>query len=126
MANEAGAFDAADVFDAISSKLIRRHPHVFGDAVADDPDAVVRTWNTVKQAEPGKEDRGRRAPIDELPASMPITLKIADIEQDNGDSLSDDDADVIAGRVAADLQRLARSGRALDDAIERAYRILLR
>ena len=42
MANEAGDFDASDVFDAISSKLIRRHPHVFGDAVANDPDAVIK------------------------------------------------------------------------------------
>ncbi len=89
MANEAGSFDAADVFDAISTKLIRRHPHVFGDVVANDPDAVIQTWNKVKQSEPGKENRGQREPIDELPVSMPITLKISDVEKPDGSTLDE-------------------------------------
>jgi tetrapyrrole methylase family protein / MazG family protein len=123
MANENGDFDAADVFDAISSKLIRRHPHVFGDVVAKDPAAVLRTWDAVKQSEPGKEDLAQRAPIDKLPASMPASLKIAEIETPDGSSV---DADTLSREIAERMVALARAGVDIDRAVERAYRILER
>jgi tetrapyrrole methylase family protein / MazG family protein len=123
MANENGDFDAADVFDAISSKLIRRHPHVFGDVVAKDPAAVLRTWDAVKQSEPGKEDLAQRAPIDKLPASMPASLKIAEIETPDGSSV---DADALSREIAERMVALARAGVDIDRAVERAYRILER
>ena len=123
MANENGDFDAADVFDAISSKLIRRHPHVFGDVVANDAAAVLRTWDSVKQSEPGKEDLAQRAPIDKLPASMPASLKIADLEASDGSTA---DADTIGREIAERMVTLARAGIDIDRAVERAYRILER
>jgi hypothetical protein len=92
--------------------------------IATDPDAVIQTWNSVKRAEPGKENRGQRAPIDELPASMPITLKLAEVEKVDGSVLSDADSEAISFRIASDLQKLARAGVPLDSAIERAWRIL--
>ena len=67
IANEEGTFDIADVFEAVSSKLIRRHPHVFGDAVANDPESVIRTWEAVKATEPGKADRPNKDPYEKLP-----------------------------------------------------------
>lgn len=51
IASETGRFDFDDIAAAICTKLIRRHPHVFGDAVADDPDAVLAQWETIKAAE---------------------------------------------------------------------------
>lgn len=51
MAEEQGAFAFADVAAAISDKMVRRHPHVFGDADRDDADAVARSWETIKRAE---------------------------------------------------------------------------
>ena len=123
MANENGDFDAADVFDAISSKLIRRHPHVFGDVVANDAAAVLRTWDSVKQSEPGKEDLAQRAPIDKLPASMPASLKIADLEASDGSTA---DADSVGREIAERMVTLARAGIDIDRAVERAYRILER
>src|SRR6266436_5437596 len=44
MAEEAGAFDFADVVETLANKLIRRHPHVFGDARDLSPDAVKALW----------------------------------------------------------------------------------
>jgi tetrapyrrole methylase family protein/MazG family protein len=123
IANEAGQFDAADVFEAISTKLIRRHPHVFGNVVAKDPEAVIRTWNAVKQSEPGWGDRRERAPIDTLPASMPISLKIARLEAASGDAV---DVDRVAEEIANGMVALARAGVDVDRAIEQAYRILKR
>lgn len=51
MAEEQGAFAFDDVASAIADKMVRRHPHVFGDAGADDADAVKRSWESIKQAE---------------------------------------------------------------------------
>src|SRR5580698_7601805 len=44
MAKDEGYFDIADVAQGLTSKLVRRHPHVFGEVVADDADAVLRNW----------------------------------------------------------------------------------
>ncbi len=51
MANEAGHFDLADVARGIADKMVRRHPHVFGDAGVADAAAVVRNWEAIKAAE---------------------------------------------------------------------------
>lgn len=51
MAKEAGLFDFADVAHAISDKMLRRHPHVFGDESYDDLDAQKQGWEDIKQAE---------------------------------------------------------------------------
>ncbi len=51
IANETGAFDFDDIASAICEKLIRRHPHVFGDSDADNPEAVLRQWEEIKSQE---------------------------------------------------------------------------
>jgi ATP diphosphatase len=51
MAQEAGYFEFADVAHAISEKMLRRHPHVFGDVRYDDLDAQKRAWGDIKAAE---------------------------------------------------------------------------
>ncbi len=57
IAREAGRFDMRDVIAGITEKLIRRHPHVFGDAAAETAEEVTRRWDAIKQAERG----GQRA-----------------------------------------------------------------
>ena len=63
MAREAGEFDVADVIRGITTKLIRRHPHVFGDSSAGDADEVALEWESIKQDE--------RQPGDSLLSSVP-------------------------------------------------------
>src|SRR5436190_18923925 len=48
MASEAGLFDITDSLTAITQKLIRRHPHVFGDVEANTPDQVLTNWDAIK------------------------------------------------------------------------------
>jgi MazG family protein len=55
MAQEAGNFDLDDVARGICDKLVRRHPHVFGESVAGDPDAVLKQWDEIKRAEKGDQ-----------------------------------------------------------------------
>ena len=70
---EAGTFDVGDVADAISDKLERRHPHVFGDGAVTAADAatVVRNWAAIKAQE--KLDKGgvRKSALDGVPQAMP-------------------------------------------------------
>jgi len=74
MAEEQGAFAFGDVVEAITAKLIRRHPHVFGDKRADDPQAVKGLWEEIKALErQAKAAAGRPAPQGTL-AGVPVTL----------------------------------------------------
>ncbi len=57
IASETGAFDFDDIAAAICEKLIRRHPHVFGDSVAETPDAVLGQWGKIKEAEKNSGNR---------------------------------------------------------------------
>ena len=60
MAEEQGAFDFGDVIAAITGKLLRRHPHVFGDARALAPAAIEGLWERIKAEERGEKERARR------------------------------------------------------------------
>lgn len=51
IASESGRFDIGDVANAICEKLIRRHPHVFGEATAETPEAVLTQWDAIKAGE---------------------------------------------------------------------------
>jgi len=70
---EEGAFTLNDVAEALTEKLIRRHPHVFGDAVADSSGQVLSNWEAIKQTEKGKKPD--RSAIDGVPAALPALLK---------------------------------------------------
>jgi len=76
MAEEQGAFDFGAVVEAITRKLIRRHPHVFGEASARAPKEVEGLWERIKAEE--KAERGRVADSDRQPtgalAGVPVNL----------------------------------------------------
>jgi nucleoside triphosphate diphosphatase len=71
MAQEQGAFDFGDVVEAITAKLVRRHPHVFGDAGSQTTAAVNSLWERIKAEE--KAARGRPEETGAL-AGVPVTL----------------------------------------------------
>jgi MazG family protein len=57
LAEETGAFTIADVIESIHSKMVRRHPHVFGEAQAKDSAAVLKNWEQIKAAERAQTNR---------------------------------------------------------------------
>jgi MazG family protein len=57
LAEETGAFGMADVIESVHSKMIRRHPHVFGDAKADTSAAVLKNWEQIKAEERAGETK---------------------------------------------------------------------
>jgi nucleoside triphosphate diphosphatase len=78
MASEAGFFTLADVAASLNAKLVRRHPHIFGDVDAADAGAVLRNWEQIKQAEKkasAPEDAHAKPMLDDIPRSMPAVLE---------------------------------------------------
>jgi MazG family protein len=67
---ERGAGDLAQVAEHCRQKLIRRHPHVFGDTEVADAGEVLRNWDTIKSTEPGRE----RGVFGEVPENLPALL----------------------------------------------------
>ena len=67
---ERGAGDLAAVAEHARQKLIRRHPHVFGEAEADSAAAVLRNWDAIKRDEPGREE----GVFAEVPENLPALL----------------------------------------------------
>jgi nucleoside triphosphate diphosphatase len=79
MAQEQGAFDFADVVETLTEKLIRRHPHVFGDARELSPDAVKGLWERIKAEEKALRARtrgsnGNSKAADGALSGVPVTL----------------------------------------------------
>ena len=66
LAAEAGAFDVDEVAEGIRRKIVHRHPHVFGDVVADEVGEVLANWEELKNAE-----KQRESLMDDIPTALP-------------------------------------------------------
>jgi MazG family protein len=71
---EAGAFEFADVADAISDKLVSRHPHVFGDSVVKDAEGVLVQWAALKREEKRKKGGGKSV-LEGVPRELPALAR---------------------------------------------------
>jgi uncharacterized protein YabN with tetrapyrrole methylase and pyrophosphatase domain len=75
LARERGAFDFETVARAMTEKLLRRHPHVFGEATARTVDAVWAQWDQIKKAEKAGTARERTSILDGVPKHLPSLLR---------------------------------------------------
>lgn len=73
MAEEQGAFDIHDVATAISDKMIRRHPHVFGDHAYENLSAQVAGWEALKAQE--RHAKAKTGVLDDVPAGLPALTR---------------------------------------------------
>jgi tetrapyrrole methylase family protein/MazG family protein len=69
MFEQEGSFSVGDALNGIADKLMRRHPHVFGDAVAETPDAVLRQWDEIKVKVEGR--RRKDSLLDAVSRALP-------------------------------------------------------
>ena len=87
IAEASGTFDVSDVMRAEMTKLVRRHPHVFGDEVVGGTGDVVRNWEAVKRAErrEARSASGADAPppsaLDGVPAALPALLQAERVQE---------------------------------------------
>jgi MazG family protein len=75
MAREAGSFDFADVAGAIADKMIRRHPHVFGEAQVRTADEQTQAWETLKARERSAKTSGADSVLDGVAISLPALTR---------------------------------------------------
>lgn len=73
IADQCGEFDISDVTSAICNKMISRHSHIFGDAVADTSEAVLKNWDLIKKAEKGQQTQAEV--LRNVPKSMPALMR---------------------------------------------------
>lgn len=69
MAEQTDTFSVEDVIYAIQEKLIRRHPHVFGDEVAEDEEQVAENWESIKM------DEGKQSVLEGIPKQLPALIR---------------------------------------------------
>lgn len=75
--DEKGQFDIADVCDALNTKLIFRHPHVFGNVKVNDTDEVLQNWEALKLKEKG----GNKTVLSGVPKALPAMIKADRIQE---------------------------------------------
>lgn len=76
IARQAGEFDVDDVAEDIVAKLIRRHPHVFGDLEVDSADQVLLNWERIKA-----EEKGEHAVDERIPPTLPALARAAKVQR---------------------------------------------
>ncbi len=105
IAEEAGTFQAADVIQKINDKLVRRHPHVFGDATASDAREVEQQWEKLKEAE-----GTRRSRVEGIPKDLPA-LAAAQLTQDRvaRDGFEWDDISGVLDKVSEEVEELKQA-----------------
>lgn len=74
IASEKGEFDIADVMHAICDKLVERHPHIYGDVVANDEETVKANWEKIKLKS------GNKSVLEGVPKSLPAMIKAIRIQ----------------------------------------------
>ncbi len=101
IASEQNAFTITDVLDSINEKLIRRHPHIYGDVVANDAETVKNNWEKIKMTE------GRKSVLSGVPGSLPAMVKAYRIqEKARGVGFDWDNAMQVWEKVQEELEEL--------------------
>lgn len=79
IAKENGQFDMNDVVNGISSKMVNRHRHVFGDEVAETPEDVLKIWEEVKKEEKGQKTQTKV--LKSIPANLPALMRSYKVQE---------------------------------------------
>lgn len=81
LAKERGDFDFAEVVQILSDKLVRRHPHVFGELKLDGAAAVEKKWDELKKEEKGEQAVAQEGGLGRMPRHLPALIKAEKIQK---------------------------------------------
>lgn len=110
IASEEGRYTIWDVIWEVYEKLVRRHPHVFGDVLAETPEKVLKNWEAIKQ----REEEGRSV-LDGVPSSLPALLKAQRVQTKAGRVGFDwEEAEGALEKAREEFQELERTTKAGD------------
>jgi MazG family protein len=108
MASEQDLFTIDDALDAINAKLIRRHPHVFGDGDAQTSDDVKRRWDQIKKEEKAERGEQHKSMLDTVPRAMPALVEAQQISSKAAHAGFDwDHIDQVFEKMHEELNELA-------------------
>lgn len=114
IATQAGDFEMGDVLSHINRKLVRRHPHVFGDTIVADAREVERNWERIKEEERLEAGQGReeakKSPLDGIPKELPA-LTFAQLMQDRVGQAGFEWEDIsgVLDKVAEEVEELRQA-----------------
>jgi tetrapyrrole methylase family protein/MazG family protein len=125
LAEDAGEFVIEDVMASIGAKLVRRHPHVFGETSVEDADEVLRNWETLK-----KDERGDDPLLDHVPKAMPALAQAQSVQSRAAKAGFGEVTPAAVAIADADtlgdlLFRIVAAARALDLDAEEALRMAI-
>ncbi|HVI29090.1 nucleoside triphosphate pyrophosphohydrolase [Hansschlegelia sp.] len=127
MAEERGAFGFGDVVEGVTRKLIRRHPHVFGEARDLAPEAIARLWSAIKAQEKaekaaarGGRDDGHASLLDGIALTLPGLTRAVKLQEKAATVGFDwDDVALVIGKVREEADEVAEAVASGDrDAVE--------
>jgi ATP diphosphatase len=115
MAEEQGLFDFSDVVQAVTDKMIRRHPHVFGgEGAAKDAEGQKLAWEALKAAERAKkatDGKARASILDDVPLALPALLRAEKLQRRASSVGFDwDDAAKVVQKIAEEAQEVVDAG----------------
>jgi MazG family protein len=112
MASEEGHFRIGDSLDAICEKLIRRHPHVFGEGSAKTADDVKQRWAEIKSEEKKKKGEQPKTLLGSVPRNLPALVEAQQIaSKAAGVGFDWDNADQVLEKLHEELDELAEARR---------------
>ncbi len=99
IASEQQQFDITDVLNSLCEKLIVRHPHIYGDVIAEDEEAVKKNWEQIKL------QQGNKSVLEGVPSSLPSLVKAARIQEKvRGVGFDWDDKSQVWAKVEEEMQ----------------------
>lgn len=117
MAAEQGDFSITDSLRAINEKLIRRHPHIFGDAEARTADDVKQRWDQIKAEEKATRGETPNGQLDGVPRAMPALLEATELTRRAAQVRFDwDGPEPVLAKLHEELDELAQARRQADHA----------
>lgn len=112
IASEQGAWDIHDALDNVCDKLIRRHPHIYGDVKADDAEAVKRNWEQIKLA----EGKGKKTVLSGVPHALPAMVKALRMQEKTAQFGFDwDNINQVWDKVEEEVQEFREEDRKLTE-----------
>lgn len=101
IASERGAWDITDALNAVCDKLVERHPHIYGDVVAEDEAAVKRNWEQIKLA----GGKGKKTVLSGVPTALPAMVKAMRMQEKTAQFGFDwDNAEQVWDKVAEEME----------------------
>jgi MazG family protein len=110
MASEEGHFRIEDSLDAINQKLIRRHPHIFSDSVANTADDVKKRWAEIKSEEKKAKNESPKLLLESIPTALPALVEAQQISsRAAGIGFDWQNADQVLEKLDEELHELAEA-----------------